>query len=191
MMSDRDVPPAERARQLENETTAPADDLLARLPSQLRGALAAIAAAVRGAFGRTTTQRILDGALPTLEELYAIGAEHRDVALVLHALGIRDARGQSLSIGTISSAIHRARLKRAAAELSFAVKHHQNGERSEPPSVRPEARCVAASTSLVKIFPAHTPATQSSPPARAPPIGGPALAETTNFLNSIRTDDDD
>jgi hypothetical protein len=85
-----------------------------RLPSELRAEVAQIAEAGRGPYGHTTTQAIFDRNLTTFEEIYRIGAQHPDVCQILYEIGIRGENGARLDIGTVSSALSRARLKAAA-----------------------------------------------------------------------------
>ena len=85
-----------------------------RLPSELQASVAQIAAAGRGPYGHTTTQDIFDRHLTTFEEIYRIGAQHPDVCELLFEIGIRREDGARLDIGTVSSALSRARLKAAA-----------------------------------------------------------------------------
>jgi hypothetical protein len=86
---------------------------LARLPADLQAALMQISSVGRGLFGHRDTQSIFGDNLEILEGLYKIGASHFDVSQLLHDVGITRADGELLSVGTVSSAMSRAR--RAAA----------------------------------------------------------------------------
>jgi hypothetical protein len=211
MISDRGLPPFERTHLKDDRSDGPTNDLLARCPSPIRDALAAIADRGRGAFGHTTTQRIFDQALPTLEMLYAIGAVHRDIAQIFHALGIGDSRGRPLSIGTVSSAVNRARLKRSHEQPAMARRNDRQSSSlgytdlvaSSTMRLQPQTRTASSKQatgtaaigkpSVEQLPPDIFTSTphRLSPPARASPLGSLDLAGTTNFLNFIRMDDDD
>jgi hypothetical protein len=94
-----------------HETPVPA--VLVRLPADQQAEFVALGAAGRGLFGHRRTQSIFDANLPLFDQIYSLGASHRDVAEILHALGITRKDGAPLGIGTVSSALSRAR--RAAA----------------------------------------------------------------------------
>jgi hypothetical protein len=87
---------------------------LARLPADLQAGLSLIRNAGRGLFGHRDTQSVFDDNLAILERLYQIGASHSDVSQILRDIGITRADGEPLSVGTVSSAMSRAR--RAAAQ---------------------------------------------------------------------------
>jgi len=86
---------------------------LVRLPADLHAGLLQIRTIGRGPFGRRDTQAVFDDHLPTLERVYHAGASHLDVSQVLHDIGITRGDGRPLAVGTVSSAMSRAR--RAAA----------------------------------------------------------------------------
>jgi hypothetical protein len=170
---------------------------IAHLPTRLRDALAEIGAAGRGPFGNASTQHIFDTALPALEALYEIGAEHRDVADILAELGITDDRGRRLSMGTVSSAVYRARLKRssidagkehpaATARPGIKAAHFWN------PPVVPEGMIREPSAPALDPQPATMARNDRRPssPARVPPDGGLSVRTASHLLNSIRTHDD-
>jgi hypothetical protein len=92
---------------------APLPASLARLPTDLQTELIALGVAGRGLFGHRDTQNIFDTNLPLFERLYSLGASHPDVAEILHAIGITRANGTPLGVGTVSSALSRARLAAA------------------------------------------------------------------------------
>ena len=89
--------------------------LLLRLPPHLAADLATIAATSKTALGDPRpVQWVVDRHLPRFEALIAAGVDHAHLSALLAEVGITDHLGRPLPIGTLSSAIHRARLKAAA-----------------------------------------------------------------------------
>jgi hypothetical protein len=86
---------------------------LDRLPSELRDVLIVVGRSTRGLFGTAGTQRIFDENLELFERLYRAGANHWIVSQMLHDVGVRRDDGSPLPVGTVSSAISRARLRAA------------------------------------------------------------------------------
>jgi hypothetical protein len=106
----------------EQPTSASPPSGVGRLPSELQASVAQIAAAGRGPYGHTPTQEIFDRHLTTFEEIYHIGAQHADVCELLYEIGIRREDGARLDIGTVSSAVSRARTKAAAERRGSKTK---------------------------------------------------------------------
>ncbi len=98
---------------VELPVSAKPPSVVARLPPALQASVAKIAAAGRGPYGHTPTQKIFDLHLNTFEEIYRLGAQHSDVCQLLHEIGIRRKGNARLDVGTVSSALSRARLKAA------------------------------------------------------------------------------
>jgi hypothetical protein len=139
---------------------------LARLPEDLQAALTAIGAAGRGLFGNRNTQSIFDANLPALERLYGCGASHRDVAEILHAIGITRADGEPLSAGTVSSALSRAR--RAAARKPVRPRGADRSPRRPRLAVRTgTAKGAAAAGGGAQL---GTAASSTARPPHAPPV---------------------
>jgi hypothetical protein len=99
--------PAEPTGGAGRETPVPA--ALVRLPADLQAEFVSLGAAGRGLFGHRRTQWIFDANLLLFDQLYSLGASHRDVAEILHAVGITRTDGVPLDVGTVSSALSRAR----------------------------------------------------------------------------------
>jgi hypothetical protein len=98
----------------EGPTSASLASVVGRLPSALQATVAQIAAAGRGLYGHTSIQEIFNLNLAVFEEIYRVGAQHPDVCQLLYEINIRRKDGAQLDIGTVSSALSRARLKAAA-----------------------------------------------------------------------------
>jgi hypothetical protein len=117
-------------------TSAGLPSVVRRLPSELQASVAQIAAAGRGPYGHTPTQEIFDRHQTTFEEIYRIGAQHADVCELLYEIGIRREDGARLDIGTVSSAVSRARTK-AAAERRGSKTGKKRSKRSRLARVEP------------------------------------------------------
>jgi hypothetical protein len=98
----------------EGSTAASLPPTVRHLPSALQATVVQIAAAGRGSYGHTSIQDIFNLNLTTFEEIYRLGAQHADVCELLYEIGIRREDGARLDIGTVSSAVSRARLKAVA-----------------------------------------------------------------------------
>jgi hypothetical protein len=120
----------------EGPTPASLPSVVCRLPSELQASVAQIAAAGRGPYGHTPTQEIFDRHLTTFEEIYRIGAQHADVCELLYETGIRREDGARLDIGTVSSALSRARTK-AVAERRGSKTGKKTSKRSRLARVEP------------------------------------------------------
>jgi hypothetical protein len=95
---------------------------LDRLSSELRDILIVVGRGARGLFGIAYTQRIFDENLELFEGLYLAGASHLIVSQMLYDVGVRRNDGSPLPVGTVSSAISRARLRAAVrADVTAAA----------------------------------------------------------------------
>jgi hypothetical protein len=120
----------------ERPTPASLPSVVRRLPSALQASVAQIAAAGRGPYGHTPTQEIFNRHLTTFEEVYRVGAQHADVCELLYEIGIRREDGARLDIGTVSSALSRARTK-AVAERRGSRTGKKRNKRSRLARVEP------------------------------------------------------
>jgi hypothetical protein len=114
----------------EGPTSASLPSVVRRLPSALQATVVQIAAAGRGPYGHTSIQDIFNLNLATFEEIYCLGAQHPDVCQLLYEINIRRKDGARLDVGTVSSALSRARL-RAAAERRGSKTGKKRGKRAE------------------------------------------------------------
>jgi hypothetical protein len=123
------------ARTESRDYDAPLPAPLGRLPADLQAGLMALGGAGRGLFGHRNTQSIFSAHLPLLEHLYDLGASHRDVAEILHSVGITRPDGAPLDVGTVSSALSRARrLTAPKPNSSRAADRPHRGPRLALPS---------------------------------------------------------
>jgi hypothetical protein len=201
MMSDRDIPLSERDRPLKASVDQ-IEEALAWCPPHLREGLLKIKAFQRGTFGRATTQEVFDRALPTLLAVYDLGAEHADVSHLLHVLGIGAKNGARLPIGTVSAAMHRAKM-RAEATAQEGLRTRPSLPPSAAPyltQIKPEPTNHGGWSSPASRMPDVSAPTAASigqtgarlpQSARAPPAGHLDLTQAINFLQTIRQQHDD
>jgi hypothetical protein len=157
---------------------------LACLPADLQAALSLICDAGRGPLGHRDTRSIFGDNLAILERLYRIGASHFDVSQILRDIGITRPSGEPLSVGTVSSAMSRAR--RAAAQ-----ERRRSGDRGRsrtgpraiaPPGAARHGRAQQRSTASDAARPPH---------AAADPDGqaAPSRAADLSVGTSDRSDE--
>ena len=155
---------------LPEESPAPASlpSVIGRLPPALQASVARIAAAGRGPYGHTSIQIIFDLNLAIFEDIYRIGAEHADVCVLLYEIGIRRKDGARLNIGTVSSAVCRARIKAAAGRRN-SKSGTKKTNRSRPARIEPtgEGRRTQIARSLLEE-PQYETALSPSPTPEAP-----------------------
>jgi hypothetical protein len=95
---------------------------LERLPTEQRDVLIGVGRGARGLFGTAATQRIFDENLELFERLYRAGASHSIVSQILHDIGVRRDDGSPLPVGTVSSAVSRARLRAIATAAAAGAR---------------------------------------------------------------------